>query len=408
MKKCFFLILAVCMILSLSVGIQAREIPVADSGYFKVAVVTGTIEDGYAVDDTVIFGVRFSRTSEDSGELFSENGQLRIQDIQPGWVFEDIVTEKPAQWIDPVTLPYTLTEQDCREGVLFRFMLTPDEPDEPDDEDPDEPDGPLEPVAPEEPEMGSRGESGRLLFGEDGKVARGGGSCGMLKGSREIPAEGILLNSLLAKSPLENAVMETAEAAKRASSAARQAVEENSGEPLQVMVPLGNTETVTPELINTVQTAVNEVTEKVKDNALPVKTILLADTVTEEGVAARMYIDAAEAQKNNALISTRIDIDAKSDLNQAIQGRFARHFKNQVVTAAFAQRGSFGMEISVAIKTDLSCLNRDALLFYSYDSGTNRYFRLTTGYIIDRNGYLHLNTSAGDSLIITDALLTPK
>lgn len=402
MKKCFFLILAVCMIFSLSVSIQAQEVPVADSGTFNVAVVTGTMEDGYTVDETVIFGISFSRTPDESGVLFSKNGQLRIKNIQPGWVFEDIMTERPAQWIDPVTLPYTLTEQDCREGVLFRFILPPDQPDVPDGETPDKPD------APRETEMENSGGRGKNRFNEDEKALRDGGSGGMLKGSREIPAEGILLHSLLSKNHGEK-VLETPEAAgERASLAAREALEEDSGEALVVTVPLGNTETVTPELINAVQTAVNEAVQKSEENALPVKTILHADTVTEEGVAARMYIDGAAAEKNNAVISTRIDCDAKSDLNRAVQRRFARHFKNQAVSAAFAQQGSFGMEISVAIKTDLSCLNRDALLFYSYDSGTNRYFRLTTGYIIDRNGYLHLNTSAGGSLIITDALLTPK
>lgn len=407
MKKCFFLILAVFMIFALSVSIRAREIPVVDSGVFKVAAVTGTAEEGYVIDETARFWVIFSYIpdGEENCMLRSKEGQVRIKKLQESYIFEELQVDAPFKWIDPITVPYTLTEADCREGKLLRFMLLPDEPDIPDEE----PDAPDQSEIDEVPDKTNRQEKRTTSSQSDGgpEFAAGSGG-GMLKGSREIPAGGILLNTLLGSNRKSRTLANDEIVAEAALSAAREALSHNDGETLRVTVPLGNTETVTPELLNAVKMAVDEVAGEERSNALSVNTVLQADTVTEDGISARMYIDMEAAEKNNAAINTVIDSDGRSGHNQAVQACFERHFENQVATAAFAQRGSFGMEISVAIKADLSRLNEDALLFYTYDSETNRYSRLMTGYTIDRNGYLHLNTSVGDNLIITDALLTPK
>lgn len=67
------------------------------------------------------------------------------------------------------------------------------------------------------------------------------------------------------------------------------------------------------------------------------------------------------------------------------------------------------MKISAAVKVDLAKLNTKALKFYSYDTAKNTYKLLTdTNEFVDVNGYLHFDTTVGNTVVITDSPLEDK
>ena len=65
------------------------------------------------------------------------------------------------------------------------------------------------------------------------------------------------------------------------------------------------------------------------------------------------------------------------------------------------------MEIDAAVKVDMSKLNTNNLMFYSYNPATNRYTPIVNpNASVDANGFLHFTTSLGGDLIITDKPLS--
>ncbi|MEG2852387.1 MAG: hypothetical protein RR879_05995, partial [Hydrogenoanaerobacterium sp.] len=137
------------------------------------------------------------------------------------------------------------------------------------------------------------------------------------------------------------------------------------------------------------------------------KVELKADTVDATGaVTARLYIDPAAAAKLKGEIKLGVKTDDAA--TQATKEAF-KNFDNKMAVASFAQQGSFGMAIKVAVKVDLTGLNTKTLVFTSFDKKTGKYVQLPkTAYTIDKNGYIHFTTSMGGEILITDKPLVKK
>ncbi|MEG1953428.1 MAG: Ig-like domain-containing protein [Hydrogenoanaerobacterium sp.] len=137
------------------------------------------------------------------------------------------------------------------------------------------------------------------------------------------------------------------------------------------------------------------------------KVELKADTVDATGaVTARLYIDPAAAAKLKGEIKLGVKTDEAA--TQATKEAF-KNFDNKMAVASFAQQGSFGMAIKVAVKVDLTGLNTKTLVFTSFDKKTGKYVQLPkTAYTIDKNGYIHFTTSMGGEILITDKPLVKK
>lgn len=130
--------------------------------------------------------------------------------------------------------------------------------------------------------------------------------------------------------------------------------------------------------------------------------VLQADSMKGNAVESRIYID-----------SSKIPADMKGDLklrvytsNPSVKDHFTKYYKNKCVVVRFEQEGSFGMEIEVATKVDLSGMSTKGLVFYAYDSVKNSFDRIVAPkHYIDDAGYLHFFTSVGGNIIISDGPL---
>ena len=171
-----------------------------------------------------------------------------------------------------------------------------------------------------------------------------------------------------------------------------------TGTPGGNSVVVKNATTITPATLKSMAEAAAKAGGKVE---------LWADTTDSTGVLARLYLDpvAGATVKENINLSVKLDEKSTAPTRQT----FAKHFDNNVQVASFGQKGSFGMDVKVALKVDLKELNTKTLRFYSYDKATNKCIPITNpGYWIDKNGYLRLNLNLAGDLIITDKPLTLK
>lgn len=93
----------------------------------------------------------------------------------------------------------------------------------------------------------------------------------------------------------------------------------------------------------------------------------------------------------------------------SVQGKFKKFFNNSVAVVQCAQAGSFGMEVQLAAKVELSGMNQDNLRFYTYDTAANRYDPLeVASYTVDKNDYLRFSTSTGGVIIVSNGALVKK
>ncbi len=135
---------------------------------------------------------------------------------------------------------------------------------------------------------------------------------------------------------------------------------------------------------------------------------LLADSTTTDGkLTARLYIDPEKSSGVRTDIKLGVSMEEK-DI-QKTSSTFEKYFDNNVSVVHFDHQGAFGMEIDAAVKVDLSKLNTQNLMFYSYNPATNRYTPITNPKAsIDQNGFLHFTTNLGGDLIITDKPLSRR
>lgn len=135
---------------------------------------------------------------------------------------------------------------------------------------------------------------------------------------------------------------------------------------------------------------------------------LLADSTAPDGkLTARLYIDPEKSSGVRADIKLGVSMEEK-DI-QKTSSTFEKYFDNNVSVVHFDHQGAFGMEIDAAVKVDLSKLNTQNLMFYSYNPATNRYTPIANPKAsIDQNGFLHFTTNLGGDLIITDKPLARR
>ncbi len=172
-----------------------------------------------------------------------------------------------------------------------------------------------------------------------------------------------------------------------------------AGKTASAEVKVKNAGSITPEALRSMRLT----TEASKGKAK-----LLADSTSPDGkIAARLYIDPEKSFYVDKEIKLGVSMEQKD--TQKTQSTFERYFDNKVSVVHFDHEGAFGMNIDAAVKVDLTGMNTKNLLFYSYNSKTNRYTPITNAdAYMDENGFLHFTTNMGGDLVITDKPLTPR
>lgn len=131
---------------------------------------------------------------------------------------------------------------------------------------------------------------------------------------------------------------------------------------------------------------------------------LIVDTMSGNGVDVRVSI-------NPALATGDMNLAGWTNNQNAARTRalFERYFANEFPAVInLGQKGGFGQPATICVKVPQGTVVED-LVFYSYDSATNKYSRIQlTNAFIDANGYLHFTTTLANDIVVSVGELTPK
>ncbi|MCL2057135.1 MAG: hypothetical protein FWH02_07980 [Oscillospiraceae bacterium] len=128
-----------------------------------------------------------------------------------------------------------------------------------------------------------------------------------------------------------------------------------------------------------------------------------ADSTIGRAVDVRIAFDPANATTGLDLSATTEGASAK-----AVADFYGRWYRNRFSVISFGQKGGFGMRVAISAKLNPD-LNKDALVFYSYDREANQQRLMrNVDYRVDANGYVRFNTSVSGDIIITDRALMKR
>lgn len=126
------------------------------------------------------------------------------------------------------------------------------------------------------------------------------------------------------------------------------------------------------------------------------------DTVEGGAVQVRVTVKEPGRMTKEMLLSGEV----KGSTVNARRAFFEKWFKNRVRIIHLEQSGSFGQAVEIAARVDLTGMDPDDLVFYSYDKTANTYRRIEKpAYWIDKNGYLRFTTECGGDIIISEGEL---
>ena len=124
-------------------------------------------------------------------------------------------------------------------------------------------------------------------------------------------------------------------------------------------------------------------------------------TIPGVGVDVRLYIDPAAVTSG-----LNVSGSTNNQTAQSTKNKFETFFDNDIAVISLGQQGSFGTEIKVAARVDLTGMDTENLHFYSYDAETNTYRQIPDpNYWVDNNGYLRFTTELAGSIIVSDGPL---
>ena len=128
---------------------------------------------------------------------------------------------------------------------------------------------------------------------------------------------------------------------------------------------------------------------------------LILRRVDNKRVIYQWYIDAKNASKAASRLELGMTVNDK-----AVKAKFEKWFSNKVSVVTFNHKGNMGINPSVAVKLDLTGLDKNNLTAYLYNPATNTYKQMTNANIyVDSAGYTHFNINEGGSVIITNGKL---
>lgn len=137
---------------------------------------------------------------------------------------------------------------------------------------------------------------------------------------------------------------------------------------------------------------------------------LVVDTTTSKGsVQGRITVPAASAAKlnKNSEIKLRVFTDNQHVSTQ--KTKFEKWYSNKMAVISTAHQGSFGMKVHIDAKVNLGSMKTSSLHLYRYDKSANTIKSIKDSDVsVDKNGYIHFNTSVGGDIIITDSALKKR
>lgn len=195
-----------------------------------------------------------------------------------------------------------------------------------------------------------------------------------------------------------NGAVNSATVATQATNATQALLKAAPGKPAHASVKVANAASISPAAL-----------KQIADAAAKAKgtVTVMADTTQNGAVVSRLYIDPAKAA--NLKSDVKLTVSTSGAGVTAVKNHFNKYFSNPVSVISCAQQGSFGMQVGMAVRVNLTGLDVKNLRLYSYDRATNKFFPISMqGVYVDANGYLRFNTTQGGDIIVSSGPLKTK
>lgn len=155
----------------------------------------------------------------------------------------------------------------------------------------------------------------------------------------------------------------------------------------------------------TVSPAVLAEMVKVDKNA-----VLVAQTTFSDSKKAQGQITLKAADFAKIKTDLKLGVSVESAKTSGVLKNFKTWYSNaNIAVIQMEQTGTLPVAVQVVAKVDLTGFDAKNLVFYSYDSGSKKVQKIETpNYKVDKNGFLHFQTSQTGNIIVTDAPLAKR
>jgi len=239
---------------------------------------------------------------------------------------------------------------------------------------------------------------------DSGIIGGGGGGGGGSSSGSKLGIIGDRTNTGAAKTLSAAAASKAASDAAAAAIAEAQAAGRNS---TNASVTFNNVSSLTPEAIKAINDAVAAAEAK---SGVKVNLTVNLDKVVNGRVVTRISLNPADLANITRAVNTTVSYDVTDRAVKSVLDRFNKYFANDIVVVSYGEVSPLtGVNAEFCAKLDLSALNTNTLVVYSYDRATNVYARVAApNFFVDVNGYAHVTAPFGGSLVITDGPLVSK
>lgn len=140
----------------------------------------------------------------------------------------------------------------------------------------------------------------------------------------------------------------------------------------------------------------------------------LEQKVSEKGFALTLNLNTIE----NGKVIGRVNMHGGSSGQgfipsfnltraQLIERLFRKYFSNDLFAVCLNQQGELGRTVSVSIPLPKG-IKTENLVVYSYDMAKNTYVKVGAKALVDKNGYVHFDTTVGGDFVISNGEFVKK
>ena len=131
------------------------------------------------------------------------------------------------------------------------------------------------------------------------------------------------------------------------------------------------------------------------------KVFFYFDTLVSDRVTARIIVNPFLVRSAEGGVSLVLDTSAAN--NKAVIDKFTGIFGRKVAVMRCSQSEDFGFTVVLAGKLDISGMDKNKLIAYSYDAATNKYEKISAANCtVDDQGFVYLESRKGGHIIIVE------
>lgn len=131
------------------------------------------------------------------------------------------------------------------------------------------------------------------------------------------------------------------------------------------------------------------------------KVFFYFDTLIDDRVTARVVVNPFLVKESAGDLS--MIVDTTDAVTAPVRDKFEKTLGRKVAVMRCSQPGEFGMTVVLSAKLDLSGMDTENLVAYTYDVENNQYLKIpNANCTVDDTGFVYLQTNHANYIFITE------